>query len=170
MESLELKNVKSTTEDICVRMVLDAWNSKLGKADQLLAVLSDEDLSKEVSPGRNRGIYLLGHLIAVHDKMISLLGLGESLYPEFSDMFLVKPDKSGAAIPSAEVLRACWKQVNETLKMRSGKLQAKEWFLKHTSVSEQDFANEPHRNRLNVIISRTNHLEYHLGQLVFLKK
>jgi len=41
---------------------------------------------------------------------------------------------------------------------------------KHTSVSEEDFAKEPHRNRLNVLTTRTTHLASHYGQLIFLKK
>ena len=32
-------------------------------------------------------------------------------------------------------------------------------------VSDEDFAREPHRNKLNVLISQTNHLSYHPGQL-----
>lgn len=43
--------------------------------------LSDEQLMHEVSPGRNRGIYLLGHLTAVHDLMLPLLRFGEAKYP-----------------------------------------------------------------------------------------
>jgi hypothetical protein len=37
-------------------------------------------------------------------------------------------------------------------------------------VTEEDFANEPHRNRLAILLSRTSHASYHLGQLMFLKK
>jgi hypothetical protein len=45
-----------------------------------------------------------------------------------------------------------------------------EWFTRHNNVSAADFANEPHRNKLNIIINRTNHTSYHLGQLVYLAK
>ena len=41
-------------------------------------------------------------------------------------------------------------------------------FEKHTAVSEEDFSKEPHRNKLNIVISRTSHLQYHTGQLVLL--
>lgn len=41
---------------------------------------------------------------------------------------------------------------------------------KHSAVSEEDFAKEPHRNKLNLLLNRTNHLSYHHGQLVFLKE
>jgi hypothetical protein len=41
---------------------------------------------------------------------------------------------------------------------------------KHTAVSDADFAKEPHRNRLSVVLNRAGHVQYHLGQLVWFKK
>jgi len=35
---------------------------------------------------------------------------------------------------------------------------------RHTAVSEEDFEREPHRNRFTVLLGRTTHLAYHLGQ------
>jgi hypothetical protein len=46
---------------------------------------------------------------------------------------------------------------------------AEAWFEKHTAVTAEEFTSEPHRNKLNIIITRTSHLQYHLGQLVLLK-
>jgi hypothetical protein len=34
------------------------------------------------------------------------------------------------------------------------------------SVSEEDFAKDTSRNRFSILLSRTNHLSYHLGQAV----
>ena len=48
-------------------------------------------------------------------------------------------------------------------------LTTAQWFEKHTAVSEEDFTKEPHRNKLSVVLSRTNHLAYHVGQLALLK-
>ena len=39
------------------------------------------------------------------------------------------------------------------------------WLSRHTSVSVEDFAKEPHRNRLSVLLSRNSHLASHLGQI-----
>jgi hypothetical protein len=36
-----------------------------------------------------------------------------------------------------------------------------DWFSRHMLVSPEDFAKEPHRNKLNVIINRTNHMANH---------
>jgi hypothetical protein len=131
--------------------------------------LSDEQIMREVSPGRNRGVYLLGHLTAVHDKMLPLLGMGEPLYPELYELFVTSPDKAKAEIPPISALKLSWKKVNSALAEHFLTITPAEWFQKHNAVSEEDFAKEPHRNKLNLIINRTNHLANHLGQLVFLK-
>jgi hypothetical protein len=60
--------------------------------------------------------------------------------------------------------------VNTLLSQHFNKLTPLEWFQKHNSVSEEDFVKEPHRNKLNLIINRTNHLASHLGQLLYLKE
>jgi hypothetical protein len=48
-------------------------------------------------------------------------------------------------------------------------MQPAEWFLPHTVVSEEDFLKEPHRNKLNVLITRATHQAYHVGQMAYLK-
>ena len=40
-----------------------------------------------------------------------------------------------------------------------------DWHSKHTAVSEEDFKKEPHRNKLNVMLSRVTHKASHLGQM-----
>jgi hypothetical protein len=157
------------TKQLTVKSVLDAWNSRLDSANKKFQSLSDEDLQKEVSPGRNRAIYLLGHLAMVHDKMLPLLNFGPQLYPDLEDTFLTKPDRSASAMPSAKELRAIWETVNSKLASHFNKLSPDEWFQKHSSVSEEDFVKEPHRNRLNVLVGRTNHLQYHMGQVALIK-
>ena len=57
-------------------MALDGWNSQIKRTNQLFDSLTDEQLANEVAPNRNTGVYLLGHLAAVHDGMLALLGLG----------------------------------------------------------------------------------------------
>ena len=156
-------------QELAIKNVLDTWHSNISRVDNLLSTLTDEQLQNEVAPGRNRGTYLLGHLTAVHDRMFSMLGIGNPLYPHLDEPFITKPDKAVADLPSAADLRNYWKEVNTTLAKHFATLQPDEWFQKHTSVSDEDFAKEPHRNRLNIIITRTNHLSYHFGQMAFLK-
>ena len=157
------------TTELFVKMIFDRWNASIKNWDTLLNELSDETLQKEIAPGKNRGIYLLGHLIAVHDDMLILLGMGEKRYPELHEPFLNAADKAISQIPTASALRDFWTKQCEVLKQKFENLKPEEWFEKHTAVSAEDFSKEPHRNKLNIILTRTTHLQYHLGQLQLLK-
>jgi hypothetical protein len=158
----------TTTTGTMVKMVIDRWNASLKNWDTLLHSLTDEQLQKEIAPGRNRGVYLLGHLIAVHDEMLVLLGMSK-LYPELHEPFIKSADKATAQIPSATELRSFWTKQCEAFQQKFDGMKPQDWFEKHSAVSAEDFAKEPHRNKLNIIITRTSHLQYHLGQLVLLK-
>ena len=160
---------KMNSNHIFIKMVLDRWNTSLNTCDKLLNELTDEQLQKEVAPGKNRGVYLLGHLIAVHDEMLRLLDMGEKRYPEWYLIFHDSPDRVVAEIPSVQEVKACWSNQCELIKQKFTSLPPEEWFEKHMAVSAEDFINEPHRNKLNIILTRTTHLNYHIGQLILLK-
>jgi hypothetical protein len=114
--------------------------------------------------------YLWGHLTAVHDAMLPLLALRERLHPEFDVPFISNPDRLRADIPSHEQVRGAWSVVNAELWKGFEKMSPNDWALRHTSVSEEDFAKDPSRNRFAVLLSRTNHLSYHVGQAVLALK
>lgn len=158
-----------TTTAIAIKMVLDRWNGSILNLNKHLNELTDVQLQKEIAPGKNRGTYLLGHLIAVHDDMLILLGMGQKLFPELAEPFIKQADKVATQVPAAAELRAMWAKQNDLLQEKFTKATMEEWFEKHTAVSAEDFAKEPHRNKLNIIITRTSHLQYHTGQLVLLK-
>ncbi len=160
----------SNTTELVVKMNLDSWNSHLKRTDDIINSLTDEQLAGQVSPGRNRGTYLLGHLTAVNDRLLPLMGFGEQVHPELNDTYLANPDDTSKTSHSIAELRSHWKEVNDRLEQHINSLSTDEWLQRHTSVSEEDFAKEPHRNRLNVLISRTGHMAGHLGQLLFLKR
>jgi hypothetical protein len=155
--------------EFVAKLALDAWNGQVSRADKFFNTHTDAQLEKEVSPNRNTGVYLLGHLTAVHDSLFPLLGLGEKLYPELETPFIKNPDKSGIEKPPLKDLRKSWKEVNAILNQKFSGFSIDQWLQKHNAVSEEDFQKEPHRNKLNVLFSRTNHIAYHLGQLAFLE-
>ena len=157
------------TKELFIKMVVDAWNASTNQVTKLFDELSDEQIMAEAAPGRNTGIYLLGHLTAVTDRMVTLLGLGERSYPQLDKPFLATPDKSGLEIPSVQELKQYWKDVHAKLSAAIATVSPDEWFAKHTSVSAEDFAKEPHRNKLNVLMNRTNHQSTHYDQLIYLK-
>ncbi|MFN8117183.1 MAG: DinB family protein [Bacteroidia bacterium] len=157
------------TKQLTVKSVLDAWNSRIEAANKLIDSLSDEALHNEVAPGRNRGLYLVGHLALVHDKMLPLLNFETQLYPHLDDAFLNKPDKALSDMPSVKEIREIWNTVNSKLNHHIANTSVDGWFEKHSAVTAEDFIKEPHRNRLNVLVGRTNHMQYHIGQIALLK-
>lgn len=156
------------TTELFVKMVLDRWNGSIVNLNKHLNNLTDEQLQKEIAPGKNSGTYLLGHLIAVHDDMLKLLDMGEKLFPELFEPFIKHADKVATQKPTVVELREMWEKQNTHLEEKFEKVKPEEWFEKHTAVSEEDFAKEPHRNKLNIIITRTSHLQYHSGQIVLI--
>jgi DinB superfamily len=156
--------------NLAAQIVLESFKSNYKRATKLLNELTDEELLQEIVIFKNTGHYLLGHLIAVHDNMLPLLGIGESLYPQLAEVFIKNPDKSTLQKPSILDLRTQWEQVHNELFTKLVALTTEQWFEKHTAVSAEEFAKEPHRNRLNVVLSRVNHLSYHFGQITLLKK
>ena len=149
-----------------VALGLKVWKTQIERADKLFGTLSSDEVLREIAPGRNRLLYLWGHLTAVHDAMLPLLGLGERLHPEFDVTFVSNPDRSQVAIPSHEQVRRAWNAVNRELSKGFEKMSWSDWLQRHTAVSEEDFARDASRNRFAILLSRTNHLSYHLGQAV----
>ena len=158
-----------TTTDTIIKMLFDRWNGSISNFDTLLKSLTDETMEREIAPGKNRGIYVLGHMIAVHDDMLILLDLGDKLYPELNEPFLKMADRVTDQLPTVATLRDYWNRQCEVVNQRFDSLKAEDWFEKHTAVSAEDFAKEPYRNKLNIILTRTTHLAYHTGQLRLLK-
>jgi hypothetical protein len=153
-----------TTEKSLIDAALRAWKSNVERADKLFEALSLGQLEQEVAPGKNRLIYLWGHLTAVNDALLPLLDIGERLHPEFDGMFVLNPDKSVRLTVSGQALKSAWQEINQKLWDGFSKFSASDWAQRHTAVSQEDFEREPHRNRFAVLLGRTAHLAYHVGQ------
>src|SRR5437773_4302672 len=48
-------------------------------------------------------------------------------------------------------------------------LSSKEWLERHGNVSPEELERNPTRNRLAVLLGRTNHASYHFGQMMLAK-
>jgi hypothetical protein len=156
-------------DELFVQTVVSSWKQIVSRLDQRFAPLDDEQLQKQVAPDKNRLFYLLGHLTAVHDRMLPLLGIGERLHPHLDDVYLSNPDRTFADPLSAADLKKAWIEVNNAITSAVEKFSADDWLKKHGAISEEDFAKEPTRNRLAVFLSRTNHASFHAGQAVLAK-
>ncbi len=83
-----------TTEELMSTTAVNTWKLIVDRFSKGIAPLTDEQLQQQVAPGRNRLLYLVGHLTAVHDRMFSLLDIGERLHPELDDVYITNPDKT----------------------------------------------------------------------------
>src|SRR5437588_11999097 len=110
METIQANPI-ATEKETMIKMAVSYWQVVNNRTSELLNKLSDEELSAETAPGRNTGVYLLGHLTAVHDAMFPLLGFGEQQYPDLYKMFVENPDKLGLDKPSIIELRKFWSKL-----------------------------------------------------------
>jgi hypothetical protein len=156
--------------DFIVKLIVDAWYVQVSRVDKLLEEMNDEQLQQQIAPGKNSGVYLIGHLAAIHDAILPLLNLGQRLHPELEEVFVNNPDSSGLPKPPVSQLRIYWKEINDHLASHFQKMNMEDWLQRHEAISASDFISQPHRNKLNVLLNRTSHLANHLGQMLLLLK
>jgi len=167
MESATMNNTDFNA--VTVKIAVDAWHMQMGRISKLIDGLTDEQLAADTAPGRNSGYYLLGHLTAVNDRLIDMFGWGARLHPELDEPFLFKPDKNDLPKPAIGELRSYWSEINAVVNTHIESMTAAAWFERHNAVTAEDFAKEPHRNKLNVLVSRAIHASNHLGQMTYLQ-
>ena len=66
---------------------LRTWKSNIDRAGKLFGGLSETQLQQEIAPGKNRLLYIWGHLTAVNDALLPLLGVGENSTPNWIRCF-----------------------------------------------------------------------------------
>jgi uncharacterized damage-inducible protein DinB len=155
-------------DQIFIDMALKAWNIQISRADKFFSSLPDEAFTKEIAPGKNRIIYLLGHLITVNEGMITLFELGKRSYHHWDEAFIQNADRVIDTVDLASLKKA-WRESNDQLSILFAKMSADDWFARHTAMTDEDLVKEPSRNKLSVLLNRTSHVAYHLGQLVLAK-
>ena len=158
-----------TNEELFVATALAAWKTNLARMGSGLMAMSDADLHREIAPGKNRISYLVGHLTVVHDRMFPQMGLGERLHPELDAEFFANPDRATQPETSLDNLRKAWHDVHNKLTPMFEAVTPAQWLEKHTLVTVEDFAKEPMRNRFALLLSRTNHMWFHAGQIRLVK-
>jgi hypothetical protein len=157
-------------DELLVATVVAGWKIVIGRLDGPVRELDEAAMERHVAPGRNRVRYIVGHLVAVNDRLFEGLGVGKRLHPELDDAYIRNPDGVVADPVSVEELKKAWTEVHAALTAAVEKLTPAEWTERHTLVSEEDFDKEPLRNRLAMFLSRTGHTAFHGGQLVLAKE
>jgi hypothetical protein len=157
-----------TPDQMLIDAALSSWQQVVTRVGSLCLSLNEEQLLVEVAPGKNRILYLWGHLAAVHDAMFTVLRTGERLHPELDAIFITQPDRSKPLPASAEIAR-CWEAIHPALLSTFAALGPLEWLERHGNVAAEEFEQNPTRNRLAVLLNRTNHASYHFGQMMLTK-
>lgn len=150
-----------------IKQIIQFWEGNNQQITKLFNKYPDAVYAGKVAPGRNSGLYLLAHLVAVSDGLFTILGLGDKKFPEL-EPFVGESETSINYQVDINELRAKWEAINTKLAAEFATKDNEWWLGRHMNVSEADFALEPHRNKLNVLLSRASHENYHRGQLVFL--
>ena len=69
-------------------VAVKSWKLVIGRLNDLIEAADEEKLERQVAQDRNRVLYIVGHLTAVHDRLFPMLGLGERLHPELDAVCL----------------------------------------------------------------------------------
>jgi len=149
---------------LSIKSAIFQWEQQVQRGTNLINRFSDATLSEQLLPGKNTGNYIIGHLIAMHDGIPEFLGVGKRMYPELIAAYLLQPE-GPSPFRSMEELRSLWTEVHERVALLILTLPEDEWLKRHEMMSDADFQENPLRNKLSVLLNRTNHFAYHLGQL-----
>jgi len=155
-----------TVLEIC----LIQWNTYNRIMQKTLDAISEENFHKEITPGRNTPSWLLGHLADTDDALLELFGIRGRMFPELAKIYHHERGSNQSGHLSKEELNARWKAIIAELDGAFQSMKESDWLSRHMNISEEDFKKEPHRNKLNVMLSRVTHKASHLGQIALLVK
>ncbi len=146
-----------------INSYLEQFSIMEGWINQHLNSLSDDDLKNEIAPGRNTGVWTLGHLIASMDDIGLYLSNEDKEYKDYLEMF--GPGSKPASLdnyPSINEMRDKWKKVNEKAKRIIGNVSDEELENDHNNKTDPtDF----YKTKKKVIDCWILHQMYHAGQL-----
>ncbi len=155
-----------TPLDICLLQ----WTTYNTRVQKLFDTISDENFNKPITPNGNSASWILGHLTEADDALLELFGIGSRKFPELKTIYNHEKGKNQNGHLAKSDLLTKWKAINSDLEAAFKAWNEKDWLGKHNAVSEEDFKKEPHRNKLNVMLSRVSHRASHLGQIAMLPK
>ena len=146
----------------------ELWQNMTQWASGYIDRLSDEEFAQDIIPGRNHGVWILGHLIESEDELSKFLGEGEMIYPDYEETFgmrsKLRPPQSYPPVPK---LREQWKEVVAKNEHMFQTLHDSEWDEPHALVKgavEDDFYGTKGR----CVYLWNLHQMYHVGQLALL--
>ena len=155
-----------TTLQICL-LQWDAFNKRMQK---VIDSIDDENINQPIVANGNSPSWLLGHLADTDDKLLELFGICKRLFPELSTIYHHERGTNQQGHLTKAELTSKWNLIVAELDTAFKKMTEADWLSRHMSVTEDDFKKEPHRNKLNVLLSRVTHKASHLGQIAMQAK
>jgi DinB superfamily len=147
------------------QLCLLQWNAYNKRIQKVIDSLQDDNFSKPITPGGNSPSWLMGHLADTDDKLFELFAIRPRMYPELEKIYHHDRNTNQLGHLSKDELNVKWKAITAELDNTFQKMTDADWLGRHQAVSEEDFAKEPHRNKLSVLLSRVGHKASHLGQV-----
>jgi uncharacterized damage-inducible protein DinB len=147
-------------------MVLyNQWKTAIGWITRNLESLTDEELQKDIIPGRSNGLWLLGHLILVEDQFSVALGREARLFPELGQFFGIgtKPQLS-EKLPTPAILRKQWQEVVAKSDRALQSIQDSEWGDDH-GLGKDTPIGKMFQTKGDCLSTFVLHQQYHNGQL-----
>jgi hypothetical protein len=154
-----------TTLDIC----LLNWDAQNKRIQKFIDTITEENYNKPIVPDGNSPSWIIGHLTEADDALLELLGIGKRLYPELKIVYHHERGTNQSGHITRSEINKQWNAILAELNKAFRSWSEAEWLSRHTAVSEEEFKKEPHRNKLNVLLSRITHKASHLGQLAMQK-
>ena len=137
---------------------------------KVMDTLSEENFHKPVVAGGNSPSWLLGHLVDTDDALLELFGIRGRMFPELDKIYHHERGTNQSGHLTRGELNTKWKAILTELDQAFKAMSEAGWHGRHTAVSEEDFKKEPHRSKLNVMLSRVGHKASHLGQIAMQKE
>ena len=145
------------------------WDANNKRIQKIIDTISDDNYIKPIIAGGNSPSWILGHLIEGDDSLLELLGIGKRKFPELKEIYHHERGNNQSGHLSKTELSAKWKEILSSLNASFEVWSEADWLSRHMAVSEEDFKAQPHRNKLNVMLSRVTHKASHLGQMAMQK-
>lgn len=152
------------TNDFMAVQLLDMWWNKVCETTEVFETLGEQNAMWPVAHGKNRVIYLLGHLLVIHDGLYPTLEIGNRRHTAYDELFL-SPQHTANVYPPFPLLLDQWIDLNEDLHGKLKQLSVSDWLSKHHHISEENFKLQPGKNKFCAMLCTTTHLYHHAGQL-----
>ena len=153
-----------------IEICLLQWTTYNNMMQKMINTISEQNFNTPITLNGNSPSWLFGHLVDTDDKLFELFGIRARLFPELGKIYHHERGTNQIGHLSKEKLIEKWKAVSAELDQAFKSWSESDWMSRHTAVSEEDFKKEPHRNRLNVMLSRVAHKASHLGQVAMQPK